>query len=190
MLPVCDTQVSDERLVALARSGNEEAFATLVSRFSGTLHRLSVKLGGQSEAEDLAQEGLLGLLSAVQTYRSSGGAAFATYAYTCMRNRMLSSVRCTQNVPSVLSIEDEPSLSVAAGEDPAALVVRLEELDSLRAHLRSVLTEREYQVLMRYLGSYSYEEIAADLSIGRKSVDNAFTRLRRKLAAAPFLTRL
>lgn len=190
LLSGCDTQVSDDRLVTLARAGNDEAFALLVSRFSGMLHRLSVKLGGSSEEEDLAQEGLLGLLSAVQTYRSGGSASFGTYAYTCMRNRMLSAVRSVQGEPPVHSLEDEPAVPQTAGEDPAALLVRLEELGSLRAHLRSVLTELEYQVLMRYLGSYSYEEIAADLSIGRKSVDNALTRLRRKLAATPFLSRL
>lgn len=190
MLCGCDTQVSDDCLVTLARAGNDEAFAMLVSRLSGALHRLSVKFGGSSEEEDLAQEGLLGLLSAVQTYRSGGSASFATYAYTCMRNRMLSAVRSVHGEPPVRSLEDEPALPQTAGEDPAALLVRLEELESLRTHLRSVLTELEYQVLMRYLGSYSYEEIAADLSIGRKSVDNALTRLRRKLAATPFLSRL
>lgn len=190
MLPVSEIQVSDEQLAALARDGNDEAFALLVSRFSGVLHRLSAKFGGVSDADDLSQEGLLGLLSAAKTYREGGAASFGTYAYTCMRNRMLSAVRTAQNEFSLVSTEEEETaLPQPTGGDPAALVVRLEELETLRAHLRAVLTEREYQVLTRYLRAYSYDEIAADLSIGRKSVDNALTRLRRKLAAAPFLTR-
>lgn len=189
MLPVSENPISDEQLAALVRHGNDEAFALLVSRFSGALHRLSAGFGGASDADDLAQEGLLGLLSAARTYREGGAASFATYAYTCMRNRMLSAVRSSKNEPSFVSVEEESDFPEPTVEDPAALVVRLEELEALRAHLRAVLTEREYHVLMRYLRAYSYDEIAVDLSISRKSVDNALTRLRRKLAAAPFLTR-
>ena len=187
MLSACETSVSDEQLAALARGGNDEAFALLVSRFSGMLHRLCGKLGGVSEQDDLAQEGLLGLLSAVRSYRS-GAAAFSTYAYACMRNRMVSALRRTSGNGEEVPLDvAEPAASPAG--DPVSVLVRLEELESLRTHLRSVLTELEYQVLMRYLASYSYEEIAAELSVGRKSVDNALTRLRRKLASAPFLTR-
>ena len=190
LLPVSEIQISDEQLAALVRDGNDEAFALLVSRFSGALHRLSAQFGGAADADDLSQEGLLGLLSAAKTYRAGGAASFGTYAYTCMRNRMLSAVRAAKNEPQLVSVEeDETALPQPTGGDPAALVVRLEELETLRCHLRTVLTEREYQVLMRYLRAYSYDEIAADLSISRKSVDNALMRLRRKLAAAPFLTR-
>ncbi len=179
-------ECSDEELVTLACAENEEAFARLVSRYSALLHRLSAQYSGTSplDAEDLAQEGLLGLLSAVRTYRSGGGAAFGTYACTCMRNRMLSAVRRSQGIPPLLSDPDEPPATEAAADDPAALLVRQEELEALRTHLRSALTELEYQVLMRYLGAYSYEEIASSLSISRKAVDNALQRLRRKLAVS------
>lgn len=187
LMPVipADGSLSDGSLAALACAGDEEAFARLVSRFSGMLHRLSVKYGNASalEAEDLAQEGLLGLLSAVRTYRAGGTAAFGTYACACMRNRMVSAVRRASGVTCLpLCEEDEPSLPTETGDDPAALLVQREELEALHTHLRSVLTVLEYEVLMRYLGAYSYEEIAADLSVSRKAVDNALQRLRRKLA--------
>lgn len=184
---------SDDQLVSLVCTENEEAFACLVSRYSAMLHRLSVQYSGMSplDAEDLAQEGLLGLLSAVRTYRPGGEALFGTYACACMRNRMLSAVRRAQGTPLLLNDPDEPPVSDAASaDDPAALLVRQEELESLRAHLRSVLTELEYRVLLRYLGAYSYEEIAASLSISRKAVDNALQRLRRKLAVSLSTSRL
>ena len=184
--------LSDDQLVSLACTENEEAFASLVSRYSAMLHRLSMQYSGTSslDAEDLAQEGLLGMLSAVRTYTPDNGAAFGTYACTCMRNRMLSAVRRSQGIPPLLNDPDEPPASdIASADDPAALLVRQEELESLRAHLRSALTELEYRVLMRYLGAYSYEEIAASLSISRKAVDNALQRLRRKLAVSFFPSR-
>lgn len=181
------TSVSDEELLVRARKGDDEAFAALASRFSAMLGSLVGKYGGGADNDDLSQEGLLGLLSAVQTYRSDTGAAFATYAYTCMRNRMLSVLRSVQG-EAELPCDAEPSASAA--HDPAAVLVRLEELKVLRLRLKQTLTDLEYQVLMRHVASYSYEEIAAELGISRKSVDNALSRLRRKLAATPILFRL
>lgn len=185
-------ELSDDQLVSLACTENEEAFASLVSRYSSMLHRLSVQYSGTSplDAEDLAQEGVLGLLSAVRTYRSGGEASFSTYACTCMRNRILSAVRRAQGTPPLLNNPDEsPVADTVSADTPEALLVRREELESLRAHLRSALTELEYRVLMHYLGAYSYEEIAASLGISRKAVDNALQRLRRKLTISFFSSR-
>lgn len=182
------TTVSDEELLARSRIGDDEAFAELASRYSAMLGSLVSKYGNGPNNDDLSQEGLLGLLSAVQTYRSEGDAAFATYAYTCMRNRMLSVLRAARGDVSELSFETEIPASTA--HDPAAVLVRLEELKALRLRLRQTLTDLEYQVLMRHVAAYSYEEIATELGIGRKSVDNALSRLRRKLAATPILFRL
>ncbi len=180
--------VTDDQLITQVQSGNEEAFDLLVARYAALLHRLSAHYGKASgvEAEDLAQEGLLGLLSAVNTYRVGGAASFSTYARTCIRNRMISVIRRVQDDRLVQCIDEEPAVPE---EDPAALMVRREEITALRSHLRSALSDTEYQVLMRYLGTYSYEEIASALSLERKAVDNALQRARRKLAAAPYVFR-
>ncbi len=182
------SELSDDQLVTLARGKSEDAFACLLSRYSALLHRLSVQYSGVSslEAEDLAQEGMLGLLSAVQAYHPGNEAAFGTFACACMRNRMLSAVRCAQGTPLLLDDPDKPPVAEAAAatDDPELLLVRREELESLRAHLHATLTDLEYRVLMRYLGSYSYEEIAQALHISRKTVDNALQRLRRKLSVS------
>lgn len=180
--------ITDDQLIPLIRSGNEEAFDVLVARYTALLQRLSAHYATASavEAEDLAQEGLLGLLSAVNTYRVGGAASFATYARTCMRNRMISVIRRVQDDRLVQCIDQEPAVPE---EDPAALMVRKEEITSLRSHLQSVLSDTEYRVFMRYLSTYSYEEIASSLSMERKAVDNALQRARRKLAAAPYVFR-
>ncbi len=179
--------LSDEELAVLARENNEEAFTRLVSRCSGMLKALSAKYClGSLESEDLVQEGLLGLLSAVQTYRSSVDVAFRTYAYTCARNRMVSALRRRNGVEArSLDEEDEPSVS-SGGDDPASLLVRQEELQQLRERLRVGLSPLEYRVLMALLSGYSYREIAKRLRITEKAVDNARQRLRRKLDSSLF----
>lgn len=180
-------EISDEELAVLARDKNDEAFTRLVSRCSGMLKALSARYcTGLLESEDLVQEGLLGLLSAVQTYRTSADVTFRTYAYACARNRMVSALRGRNGVVAEsLDDEDEP-FAISGCDDPASLLVRQEELQQLRERLRAGLSPLEYRVLMAHLSGYSYREIAKHLDITEKAVDNARQRLRRKLAPTRF----
>lgn len=183
----CPNPLTDDELVFAARENNHEAFSQLVSRFSPVLQQLSQKYRQYgAEPEDLVQEGLLGLLSAVQTYHSGGGASFRTYAGVCIRNRMLSVVRRLSggdNRQEVLPNEEGrmDSFPELAAEEPETVLIRREEWQLLQQRLQAQLTEREYQVLMLHIGAYSYREIAAKLSITEKAVDNALQRVRRKV---------
>ena len=65
----------------LALSASSEAEEELIRRFSNLVKKCCRPLflaGGDSE--DLTQEGMLGLLSAVRTFDEKGGASFQTYA--------------------------------------------------------------------------------------------------------------
>lgn len=179
-----ENPLTDDELVLAACHNNHDAFAQLVSRMSSVLQQLSQKYRQHgAEPEDLAQEGLLGLLSAVQTYHSGGGASFRTYAGVCIRNRMLSVVRRLSGADSQPNIEEEEVDSVPESptEEPEAVLVRREEWRLLQQKLRTQLTPLEYRVLMLHIGAYSYREIARQLSITEKAVDNALQRIRRKV---------
>ena len=168
--------------VAQAAAGDQEAFALLVHRMTPLIHAQihSCRCAG-TEDEDLAQEALMGLLAAVRTYRADGGAAFTTYATTCIRNRLLSLARrCGPRADRETPLEDSTDLPDDAA-DPALQLQDREELDSLLTHLRARLTEREYRVLLLRLGDCSYAEIAARLGITVKAVDNTIQRIRRKI---------
>ena len=58
-----------------------------------------------------------------------------------------------------------------------------EALRLLQQQLRRRLTDLEYQVLLARLSDRSYEQIAAQLGVSKKAVDNAVQRLRRKMTA-------
>lgn len=182
-------KLSDEALVQLAGDGSEEAFTQLVHRHTPMVQRLVARYRGPwMDAEDLAQEGLLGLLSAVRSFRADGGAAFATYAAVCVRHRMVSAVKRAGSLHHIPPAEleswmDEEAPELASGQaDPERMVLEREEAARLRQRLGQELTDLEFRVLMYYLSAYSYEEIAQKLEIGPKSVDNAIQRVRRKLA--------
>lgn len=179
--------LEDEQLVLLAGEENEDAFVLLVTRCMPMLQRLAADYRSvQLDSEDLVQEGLLALLSAVRSYRENQNVPFRTYAYVCARNRMISALRQVGGpFAEPLPEGDAPCVPAEDGRgDPAIVLLRREELESLCSKLRGLLTTVEYRVLMLYLGSYSYSEIADRLRIGVKAVDNALQRLRRKLANA------
>ena len=168
--------------IALAADGDQEAFALLAHRMMPLIHDQIHRCGCVGlEDEDLAQEALMGLLAAVRTYRSDGGASFTTYATTCIRNRLLSLVR--RHGPRLdheQSLEDSPELT-DTNDDPAQLLLYKEELDDLLTQMRIHLTEMEYRVFLMRLSGFSYAEIATDLSTTAKAVDNAIQRIRRKI---------
>ena len=183
--------MSDERLAARALQGDEDAFSMLVQRCVPMVKRqVGTFRGAEVEAEDLVQEGLMGLLSAVRTYNPDASASFRTYAGVCIRRRMLSAVKrlgAAKAIPAseLVRMDEEGELleTADAGEDPAQLVVEKETLSHLYSRLQKVLSEREYAVLMQYMGGYSYEEIARHLGVTPKSVDNALQRARRKFVS-------
>ena len=65
--------------------------------------------------------------------------------------------------------------------DPETFVIEQENLQRLRTKIASILSPLERKVFTLYLGGYRYEEICEKLLLPRKSIDNALSRVRRKL---------
>lgn len=176
--------MSDAQLASLADQGSGEAFALLMHRLMPMMKRLAARYQHMPglESDDLVQEGLMGLLSAVHAYDAEHG-GFSAFATACIRNRMLSAVR--RSLPAgafEMTDVSDPLSSYPSGQaDPAQLLVEREEADRLRRRLEQLLTPLEYRVLMAYLGGQSYQEIAAAAGVSQKAVDNALQRVRRKL---------
>lgn len=175
----------EQEWLTQAQSGSEEAFARLAVHYGPLIRRLTARLqASEADAEDLEQEGLLGLLDAVRGFRPTGGAAFGTYAYSCVRNRMISALR-RRSARAELSLEEETSEECEWAKDrlnPEQVVLARDEEAELDKRLRALLTPLEYEVLRLHMDGYSYEETARALQVGQKSVDNALQRIRRKLS--------
>ncbi len=186
--------MSDEELVLLAREGCENAFTLLIQRCAPMIKWQAASFKNpQLESDDLAQEGFLGLLSAVRTYNKNS-ASFRTYASVCVRNRILTVVKrsgaASQIPPSeIISIDEQNNSSASVSscmDDPAQLVVQKEDAFRLKDWLQGLLSSKEYQVLMLYLRAYAYQDIAKQLGMSVKAVDNSLQRVRRKLVTVSF----
>jgi RNA polymerase sporulation-specific sigma factor len=192
-------QVEDGFLIALAKQGNADAYDRIVRRYYGfvRLKASSYFLAG-GDADDLIQEGLVGLYKAVRDYRTDRESSFRNFAELCITRQIITAVKtATRNKHTPLngyvsvsaapasSGDGEPTLDeVIPGSpvhDPVNQVISSEELQSLVACMTSALSDLESRVLALYLDGYSYETIGARLGCDTKTVDNALQRVKRKV---------
>lgn len=184
---------TDEQLCGLAAQGHSQAETELVRRYGQLVRACARPLflaGGDSE--DLIQEGMLGLLTAIRGFDPGRDAAFRTYAEICIRSRLYSAVRAAQggkHAPLNHSVSFEPPLFdgtnahlFSSVESPEDVIIGREELKERLDALKGQLSELEAQILPPYLNGLSCGEIAQLVGRSQKSVDNAIQRIRRKVA--------
>lgn len=188
-----ETRPDDGELVRLARQGDEAALTRLISRYAPLVRMRARSFSKDTlDEDDLYQEGMIALLSAVRGFRRDKGGAFKTFAAICVNNKLRNAVVShmrEKNAPmrGYVSLSDgaeEAELPAAPGEDPAQVVIAGEESDARRRKIETLLSPFERQVLQLYLSAFSYDEMAKRLASTPKAVDNALQRMRRKLRGA------
>lgn len=178
--------MSDDELIRLFRSGDDGARNRLIERFIPAARVQAHMLCGRMEADDLVQEGMIGFLSALNSYREGSDARFATYANTCMLNSMRSAVRTAvrwkRTIPggSVL-LEGEAQVVFDPVPGPEDTAIAAEGIRAIKELIDHKLSGLERNVVLLYLSGYGYHEIARKLQVNVKTVDNALVRVRRKL---------
>ena len=187
--------LTDEQLHKLVISGNRDAEEALVCRCNRLVRSVArpyFLVGGDSE--DLLQEGLIGLLTAIREFDAGTGIPFKSYAEICIKSRVLSAVRnATRKKHSPLnegiSLEDafnqEESQAQVVSEFSSSAEEQVLAKESANEFLQSitqVLSAFERKVLSLFLDGYPYNDIAEKLGKSEKSVDNAVQRIRKKMA--------
>lgn len=182
-----DKTVSDEELVKMYRSGNAAAFDELYERYKYVLKAASHSfylVGGDND--DLMQEGVLGFLSAVNGY--NGKSMFKTYAYCCIRSKILNAVRNSQSIKNrplngyVSIYGTSPELKKLFEYDPEQQLINDESANELLNDIQNVLSKFEFSVFQNYLDGLSYTEIGKKLGKDPKCIDNALSRIKRKIS--------
>ena len=173
---------SDEELTAIAQSGGEGAEEELLNRYKSAVRARARKFfltGG--ETEDLAQEGMIGLVSAIRDFRADGGKTFKNFAYLCVSRRIYSALRAAGRTPEYDDLDPD---SVSEGATPEDFVLAGESLAEFRTKLTGTLSDFEFRVVSLWLDGMSYAAIAQATGKDLKAVDNALSRSRKKLQTA------
>ena len=198
MVEKCFERPNDEQLLAYARAGSAAAEEELIERYSVIVKarsRAYFLVGGESD--DLIQEGMIGLISAIRSFSFEGGASFKTYAELCIKRRLFSAIKASCGKKNVslddcLSLEspffDENQadtfndLHNAFQRGPEDEIIDRENTSSFWADFLACLSKLEAEILGFYLKGLSYQEIASEINKPVKSIDNAVQRVRKKLA--------
>ena len=188
--------ISDNELIVRSRAGDPDAEEELAVRYSPLVRfysRTYFLAGGDSE--DLIQEGMIGLLSAIRRFDPAMSVSFRTYADQCVRNRIISAIQSASRLKHTplnygVSFEDllnkEPNTIQAAYYDSFSR--RTEEQVLAREREEEILIDNtkqlsrfERSVLVLYLQGLSSKEIAERMDRNEKSIDNAVQRIRKKI---------
>jgi RNA polymerase sporulation-specific sigma factor len=195
-------ELEDLQLVLKARNGSQAALDQLMRRYHGfvRLKASSYFLAG-GDADDLIQEGMIGLYKAVRDFRHDKETSFRSFAELCVTRQIITAIKTAtrfkhaplntyvsfSHTPAGQDGEGECTLGDAlpgpAVNDPSVRVISTEELQSLVGCLGSALSSLEADALRRYLDGNSYEEMAEELGCDTKTIDNALQRVKRKILA-------
>ena len=125
----------------------------------------------------------MGLLKAVNTYRPDENVKFSTYANVCVKNKIISSLKKNSLIGGV-ELDDEAIGDLFANEkteSPEKIFIENERMDEVYKKITSALSEQEWKVFQLFLTGMAYNQMALNLGVTVKSVDNAMQRVRRKL---------
>ncbi|MEG1777637.1 MAG: sigma-70 family RNA polymerase sigma factor [Angelakisella sp.] len=164
---------------------NEEDFARRYSRLVSRCVRPLFLQG--ADYDDLYQEGMIGLLKAIRSYDKARNDSFEAFATLCIKNQLYDAVRRSATLIKRQK-QAENSLKTMVGSDniaacpsPEYEVMANESAKEIQTALNGLLSTFEASILDPYLEGYTASEIAVKCEKTVKSVENAITRIRRKL---------
>jgi len=178
------------RLIAAAQDGGRDAEERLINEFRALVRSRARSLflaGG--DTDDLIQEGMFGLMNAIRDY-DSGKGNFYAFANLCVSRQIMTAVKAASRykhkpLNEYISLETHDGgsiqLYVPVSSEPEAALINKENYLSLEKKIRELLSPLETNVLKRYLSGETYLEIAGSLGKELKTVDNALSRIKKKL---------
>ncbi|MBQ7288469.1 MAG: sigma-70 family RNA polymerase sigma factor [Clostridia bacterium] len=174
---------SDEELIQRIAGGDDVALACVLMRYKPLLKTAVYKVHVPSlDYDDLYQEATLGLVKAIKNYNNEKG-PFSAFAKLCVESELVTYIRSCwkkSNIPAMNLVEFNDEFHMPLS-DPQDIYLRREEIDQVRSKIKNSLSDFEFKIIHSYIMGKSYDEIAGELNVSVKSVDNAMQRIRRKL---------
>jgi RNA polymerase sigma factor (sigma-70 family) len=169
----------DEKLIAMARSGNPGAFETIVDRYQGRLLGFCRQmLGSTEDAEDVLQEVFVNAYKAMLADEREIN--LRPWLYRIARNRCLNYLR-KPKADAQESMDLVPEVEAAS---TAECVHNREEFRQIISDVNKLPETQRAALLLREMDALSYEEIAAAMDTTVPSVKSLLVRARISLAEA------
>ena len=172
---------NDSQLVALAKNGDQDAFAELFRRHSDRVFRLALSILGRgfaAEAEDVTQEVFLKVHYALASFR--GEAEVSSWIYRITFNQALNlKARARYRRPHL----DNTALSHAAATEPGphSLAETVERDQSLLECIEMLPEVYQSALRLYYWLGASMAEVAALLDVPENTAKSYLHRARQLL---------
>ena len=176
----------DFLLVEAALTGDEKAFAKLMSRYKDAIYFMLLKMvNNKNDAEDLTLEAFGKAFKNLHQYSPSY--AFSTWLFKIATNNCIDFLRKRRGV--YVSIEnnqengdnDQPIKLRSTEPNPEEKLIRIQKAILMRKIVHRLKPRYRILVELRYFREYSYEEIAQELKLPLGTVKAQLFRAREML---------
>jgi len=168
------SQLSDEELVRLVRTKDQELYADLVNRYQEKLLRYATKLiSDENKATDAVQEAFIKAFINLNSFNASK--KFSSWIYRIVHNEAINHAKKNSKE---ISLEDNEWVKniVQAEDDLGVQIDRREAVRLLQVYLAQLPLKYRSPLILFYLHDKSYEEISDVL---RMPVNTVGTRINR-----------
>jgi len=193
------TNQTDEDVVAVAQQhDSHSATEYLLAKYHTLVEnkaRMYFLVGG--DHDDIVQEGMIGLYKAIRDFKADRQISFRAFAELCITRQIFTAIKAStrqKHIPlnSYVSLHasafdhdsDRTLMDLLEGpspNDPVDSVITRQFAEDFRRVMREELSDLELALLHGYTRGLSFQEIADELNVHHKTVDNGIYRVKKKL---------
>ena len=173
---------NEENLVRRAQQGDRDAFAQLHEEYFDKIYRyLVLKIGDETEAEDMTQQVFLNALRSISSFKWKG-VSFSAWLFRIAHNQAIDFLRKRTKRTTVPLDE-----SLVAGDiDPQLVAEQNSDIEQLISATRELTKAQREVIVLRFAGGLSVAEAAGVMGKSQGAVKalqhSAIVALRKGLS--------
>ena len=185
-MDVDERKKEDQRLIKLAREGDQKAFETLLKKYRNLVYHVMIKMvRNPQEAEDLSQEAFIKAFNALASFNEEF--AFSTWLMKIATNNCIDYLRKkklrTYSIDEPIQYKEEQVQIELPDHDPTPEKSLLNEERSklINEAIQSLPPRYRHVIVLRHQEEKSYEDIAEILKLPLGTVKARIFRAREML---------
>lgn len=191
-------ELNDNELIYLCSENNEDAINVIIDKYKNCVLSILKEYTKQYniigiDTLDLYQEGLIGLMHAINSFKEDKDVLFYTYANACIRKNMINAIKKTfekknrilnnsYSLDKLICDSDNSLYEIFKDEskEPNKILLDKEDEIEIISNLKSKLSKNEFEIFKLKLNGLKNEEISKIINKNKKYVENTIFRINKK----------